>query len=114
MKKLQTLSRRSHFSYEGSMTEGIRIFPGNGKNPIRITQDNCSRILNKYSDEKNAVVVGTLRDGPPKGSMGRWILDEMVCTTNAASYLAAILVHEGYANLVIGSWPIELRFAEKR
>lgn len=108
-KNLKTLSNNPQdFEYSGSMKDGICIYAGRAA-IRRIDITNCKKILERYTKEKNTTVIGTSLDKPTPGSIGAWILNHPdVCISNVASYLAPILVYEGYAELVKGSHPMKL------
>lgn len=94
MKTLPTWGNKSKFQYEGSVIDGTAIYYGTNNYPIRISSEKYSQLLNHFRGK--SVNIGTPRVNPPKGSVGEW-LQESVTGTATASYVGAILIHEGYA-----------------
>jgi hypothetical protein len=71
-------------------------------------------LLNHFIGQ--TVSVGTSRTNPPSGSLGSW-LNQVVTQTAIASYVAPILIHEGYAERIsdheirirtVAEWPPEV------
>ncbi|WP_407282368.1 hypothetical protein V7O61_06480 [Methanolobus sp. WCC1] len=94
MKTLPTWAKKSEFKYDGSVANGTTIYYGINNHPIRITSEQYSQLLTHFRGK--SVNIGTSRVNPPKGSVGEW-LQENVTGTATASYVGAILIHEGYA-----------------
>jgi len=105
MKKLDTLAKKSRFSYDGSVADGIKIYFGSG-NKIIISSRQCSELLNRFRGK--SVNIGTSRTEPPIGSIGKW-MQENVTKTAIASYVGQILIHEGFATKRDGSSTIEFK-----
>lgn len=97
-KTLATWGGRSKFAYDGVVTTGTVIWYG--KKPYRavVTQDHYKRLLRHFNG--CTVLMGTSRI-PPLDSVGAW-LQEHVTRTAIASYVGAVLIHEGYAERVPG------------
>jgi len=91
---MPTWSGRSQFDYSGSVATGTNIRYGSNRNHIPISGSQYSQLLAHFSRQE--VPVGTSRDNPPTGSLGEW-LKKHVTKTASASYVAPILVREGYA-----------------
>jgi len=91
--KLETWAGRSTFEYEGSIKTGTRIKFGTNY-VVNVSNEDYSRLLTRFKGR--SVPIGTSRDNPPKGSVGEW-LQNNVTKTAIASYVGAILIHEGYA-----------------
>ena len=92
----KTWAGRSHFDYTGSVEIGTDIVYGQGwKVRVDAQQYNALRhhFLNRITP------VGTSRTDPPEDSLGTW-LQANVTRTAIASYVASILVLEGYAERV--------------
>lgn len=87
------------FRYEGSVDTGINIYFGKGGH-IQITSEQWQKLLNEFANK--TVKIGTSRDAAPSGSLGDW-LNNNITKTAIASYVGAILIHEGYAEKN-GSW----------
>jgi hypothetical protein len=95
-KTLVTWTGRATFSYVGSVKEGTRIFFATNPYPIIVSAIQYQQMLNHFKGK--VVELGTVKNlkKRPSGSLGEWIGKE-VGKTAVASYVAAILVHEGYA-----------------
>jgi len=91
--KLETWAGRSTFEYEGSVQTGTRIKFG-ANHIVNVSSEDYSRLLTHF--QGRIVPIGTSRDNPPKGSVGEW-LQKNVTKIATASYVGAILIHEGYA-----------------
>lgn len=98
MKLLRTWGGRSEFEYDGSVITGTNIHYGNGFK-ISISSEQYLQLLNQFRGK--SVNIGTSRTNVPIGSIGEW-LQENVTKTAIASYIGAILIHEGYATKVDG------------
>jgi len=96
MPELLTWGGRSRFSYTGSVCDGTNITYGSGFT-IFISADHYQRLLNHFKGRR--VPCGTSRTNPPRGSLGEWLMTN-ITRTAIASYVGAILVHEGYATKV--------------
>jgi len=90
---IKTWSGRSSFNYSGSVEKGTEISYGRNNTVIISAQQYLS--LRKHF-LNNVVPVGTSRTDAPKGSLGSW-LQTNVTRTAIASYVAPILIREGYA-----------------
>ena len=92
---MPTWSGQSQFDYEGSVATGTHIRYG-ARREYRITVSGLqyAQLLAHFRGQE--VLVGTSRDSRPAGSLGEW-LKEHVTHTAIASYVAPILVEEGYA-----------------
>lgn len=62
-----------------------------------VTAEQYTRLLHHFRGR--TVSIGTSRDNPPIGSVGRW-LQGNVTRTAIASYVGPILVAEGYAEKI--------------
>ncbi len=93
MPTLPTWAGRSSFSYEGSVETGTVIQYGQtGKS--RVTASKYKELRDHFRN--NTVSVGTSHTSPPPGSLGAWLLAK-VTPVGIASYVAPILIYEGYA-----------------
>lgn len=101
---LPTWGGRSEFAYTGSVAQGTEILYGR-RGRLLVTYEQYEELLRRFRGR--TVVVGTQRRNPPAGSLGEW-LRRRVTRSSAASYVAQILVHEGYAER--GGRPGEIRF----
>jgi hypothetical protein len=92
---MATWSGDSQFDYSGSVATGTDIHYGtNTKYRIKISESKYAELLTHFGGQE--VLVGTNRVKPPSGSLGEW-LKKNVTQTASASYVAPILVQEGYA-----------------
>lgn len=99
----KTWGGRSRFDYSGSVETGTDIVYGQGWNAQVSAQEYIAlrrHFLNRI------VPVGSSRTDPPSDSLGTW-LQANVSPTAIASYVAAILVLEGYAERV-GKYDIRI------
>ena len=103
MKLLRTWGGRSKFEYDGSVITGTNIHYGNGFK-ISISSEQYFQLLDQFRGK--SVNIGTSRTNVPIGSIGEW-LKENVTKIAIASYIGAILIHEGYATKVDGRPIIE-------
>lgn len=94
MIELPTWGGKSTFSYEGSVQAGTRISYGSSGWTTYVSADHYRKLLNHFRGRR--VPCGTPRTNVPRGSLGEWLM-ENVTKTAIASYVGAILVHEGYA-----------------
>jgi hypothetical protein len=94
---LPTWTGKSYFKYEGSVGKGTHIWFGKNKQPVTVSASQYTRLLDRFKGQQ--VPVGTSRDKPQLGSLGEW-LQENVTRTAIASYVAPIIVTEGYARRV--------------
>lgn len=93
MPTLPTWADRSSFEYIGSVAKGTRITYGRGFT-VTVTPSQYRDLLDHFGG--SVVKIGTSRTDPPPGSVGEW-LQANVTRAAIASYVGAILVHEGYA-----------------
>lgn len=96
MPTLLTWGKRGKFRYEGSVETGTEIFYGQGWN-ARVDAHQYAALRRHFLHRE--VPAGTSKTDPPIGSLGAW-LQANVTRTAIATYVAAILVEEGYAERV--------------
>ena len=90
-----TWACRSNFSYEGSVVDGTRIFFGkHGQFQEYVAPEEYNQLIRTFYRRK--IAIGASQDNPPKGSLGEW-LQKNVTLTAIASYVASILLKEGFA-----------------
>lgn len=95
---MDTWSGRSQFKYEGSVVTGTTIFYGKEcRYKVKINAEDYAALKEHFRGR--TIKVGTSRDDPPRGSRGKWLI-ENVTKTATASYVAPILIEEGYAERV--------------
>lgn len=94
-KTLKTSSRGAPFGYEGSVAKGTIIYYGE-KWSAEVTKDQYTEILKVFKGK--TVNKGTSHTNPPEGSFGDW-LKTSISLTGLSSYICAILVSEGYADV---------------
>ena len=95
-KTLATWGGKRKFDYEGSVPTGTVIWYGKKPYRAEVTQDQYERLSKHFNGR--TVLMGTSRI-PPLDSVGAW-LQAHVTRTAIASYVGAILVHEGPAERV--------------
>ena len=96
MIKLMKTQRGSDFEYSGSVETGTIIAFGKRKQWQRtITATHYAALLKHFS-ARGSFRVGTSHTDPPKESMGDWSKAN-VTSTGIASYVAPILIAEGFA-----------------
>ena len=91
-----TWGGRSQVDYSGSVATGTDIVYGQGWT-VRVGAEEYAALRNHFLDR--IVPVGTSRTDPPSDSLGAWLLANVTMTA-IASYVAPILVLEGYARRV--------------
>ena len=91
-----TWGKRSSFDYFGSIKTGTEIKFGEGR-VITVTAQQYAALRKHFLNQ--VVAVGTSRTEPAKGSLGEWLKNN-VTKLAIASYVAPILVLEGYAERV--------------
>jgi len=97
-KTLPTWGGKRKFDYEGSVATGTVIWYGKKPYRAEVTQDEYEGLSKHFNGRM--VLMGTPRI-PPLDSVGAW-LQEHVTRTAIASYVGAVLIHEGYAERVPG------------
>jgi len=90
---MKTWSGRSSFDYSGTVETGTDIIYGKN-HKVRVSAQQYYKLREHFLNY--VVPVGTSRTDAPKGSLGWW-LQSNVTRTAIASYVAPILVREGYA-----------------
>jgi len=90
---LRTKATGAKFSYERTPDDRIRIKYGANRK-ITIAAEDYERLIETFRGQ--TVPLGTSRDNPPSGSVGKW-LQQNVTKTAIASYIGPILVYEGQA-----------------
>ncbi len=93
MQTLKTWAGKSEFSYEGSAMQGTTIHYGKSYH-LNISANQYNALLDHFRGR--TVDIGTSRDKPQRGSVGEW-LQANVTKVATASYVGAILIHEGLA-----------------
>ena len=93
MVRLRTRSRGIAFAYQRMLDGAIHIEFGRG-NRATLKAKDYLRAIDQFRGQIAAL--GTSRDSPTPGSIGKW-LQENVTRTALASCLGPILVHEGHA-----------------
>ena len=91
-----TWGKRSSFNYTGSIKTGTEIKFGQG-HVITVTAQQYAALRRHFLNQ--VIAVGTSRTDSPTRSLGEW-LKSNVTKTAIASYVAPILVLEGYAERV--------------
>ena len=91
-----TWGKRSSFDYTGSIETGTEIKYGEGR-VVTVTAQQYAALRKHFLNQ--VIAVSTSRTAPAKRSLGEW-LKKNVTATAIASYVAPILVLEGYAERV--------------
>lgn len=89
-----TWDNRSEFEYVGCVLVGTQISYGKKNPPIFVSSQDYTRLRSEFLGR--IIPVGASRTNPPKESLGVW-LQNNVAKTAIASYVAPILIREGYA-----------------
>lgn len=92
----RTWAGRSTFDYVGSVQTGTVITYGQG-HTVRVSAQQYAALRQHFLSR--VVPAGTSRTDAPSGSLGSW-LQANVTPTAIASYVAPVLVLEGYAQRV--------------
>ena len=96
MVELKTLAKGSTFRYEGSIKEGIRIMYGQLGFNTKVDKVILNSMLKNFSNKTVLIDATRTKSNLKEGSLGQW-LNNYLKTAVITSYVAAILVHEGYA-----------------
>jgi hypothetical protein len=94
MQQLKTKTGRAVFCYERRADGSLHIEYGRGSYTASVTAEQLHRLLKAFHGR--SAPLGTSRDTARPESVGAW-LQRNVTTTAIASYVGAILVHEGLA-----------------
>jgi hypothetical protein len=97
-KRVPTWAGKSQFDYHGSVATGTEIWYGRKPYHATVTPTQYESLLCHF--QHRTVRLGASGE-PPPGSVGAW-LQEHVTRSAIASYVGAILIHEGYAERVPG------------
>jgi hypothetical protein len=89
-----TWMRGSQFDYEGNVENGTTIIYGQNESRIQVTALNYEALLNNF--QGRVIQVSSSRTELVAGSLEAW-LQENVSRTTISTYVAAILVNEGFA-----------------
>ena len=99
MIELKTLARGSAFKYVGSIKEGVNLFLGNSGHPIEVLKGDLDSLLKHFSNKTVPIEATRTKADLQEGSLGYW-LNKNVNGPVITSYIASILVHEGYAEYI--------------
>lgn len=112
MKELHTLYRKIPFLYDGGVGRDTTIrTEGRRPQTIRITAVQWRKLLEHFKEQE--VKIGRSKTSPSPGSLGEW-LTKALRKPGLASYVAPILVSEGYATEVVEGESTRLRFGDAR
>jgi hypothetical protein len=95
---LRTLGSGVEFAYEGSVATGLRLTYGKNNNVKDVAPDTLRQLIDHFGKQAGPVKIGASRDKPSVGSIGEW-LRQNYKGPQIASYLAPVLVEEGYAQV---------------
>ncbi|WP_342433460.1 hypothetical protein [Neobacillus sp. FSL H8-0543] len=90
------MARGALFQYEGSIKDGINIVYGDLRSQKIVAQDKIQLLLNNFSNKTVPIEETRTIADLNEGSLGHW-LNTHENGPVITSYVAAILVHEGYA-----------------
>ncbi|VEF49132.1 Uncharacterised protein [Bacillus freudenreichii] len=94
---LKTIMFKKEFTYIGSVEEGVKILYGDKQQMAEVTSRQFVALLDSFRCK--TVNVGASRTNPGPGSIGEWLKNN-VSKVAIASYIAPILIHEGFAEKV--------------
>ena len=116
MPKIWTLghpSKKTEFEYSGDVDNGVTLhFSGNPP----ISSEFFQAILNEFRGRK--ILGGFNMTDPPPGGVGEWIqnnstrLNSVSLTPRHGSFIAAILVHEGFITSDLDGNTVYLNFPQ--
>jgi hypothetical protein len=115
---LETLGRpnkRTTFSYEGSMQAGVVL---NQTGQPKVGPTIFSEALRQFAGK--TIRGGFKEDDPPAGGFGEWLQNEspkhnsQKLTPRHASFVAAILVHEGGVKRTFDGNAVVLHFPKRK
>ena len=90
---IDTWDGGSTFDYDGCVLIGTKIRYGDSR-AIKVTAEQYLALRTAFLGQ--VLPVGTSRTNTPPVSLGKWLQDN-VTKTAIASYVAPILIREGYA-----------------
>lgn len=90
---ISTWANQSTFEYTGCVAIGTTIMFGTNRQAI-VTTEQYEALRNHFLGR--VIPAGTDFQNPPPDSIGEWLLQH-VSKTALASYVAPILIREGYA-----------------
>jgi len=91
----KTFAGLGEFRVSGSIATGAEIWPGQMRYPIRFPKNFFDSLLRRFRAQE--VNVGLQFDRPGKDSLGEWIKKNLPTKMNPATYVAGLLIDEGYA-----------------
>jgi excisionase family DNA binding protein len=109
-RRCKTFAGRSTFRISGDVETGAQIWPGDMRYPINFSKEKFTALLS-WGRSKGEVRLGASFSGPDDGSLGQWIQQTLPTKMNPASYVAGLLIEEGYAEKVR---PAVIRFFTRR
>lgn len=87
---------RATFRVHGSVEGGARIWPGTkASSPVKCSKEFFEAMLKKYRGQ--TIRVGLSFSDPGEGSLGAYVQRELKTKMNPTTYIAGLLVNEGYA-----------------
>lgn len=105
------LKKRRTFSYDGTTGDGVVLQHGA---PIRIAPELFDAVRREFSGR--TIPLGASRTNPPPGGLGEWLarysktVNRRALTSGHASFVAAIMVHEGLARAHLEGTKVLLQF----
>lgn len=80
------------------MAAGLKLIIGRTRQTARASSEALCQLLDHFTQIAGPVAIGASRDRPTPGSLGAWWQDNQR-GPQLASYLAAVLVAEGHAQV---------------
>jgi hypothetical protein len=96
LKELKTVPKKRIFKYKGSIAEGITLYFGTNRREI-VGQNQCMLLIEHFKGQ--TIPVGRSFNNPSPNSLGEWLIAN-VTKRAIASYVAPILVEEGFAKWI--------------
>jgi hypothetical protein len=94
--ELYTWAEHSRFRYDGSVSEGTKIFYGrNFARSVVITAGEYKKMLEEFSGREIPPAITREEEKRGQESLGKWFADNKM-RVSIASYVAPVLIHEGY------------------
>ncbi len=93
--------------FQGSLADGFDVVWGSDR--FRLEAEEIENLAAEFA--QSTVNLGSKMDGPPEGTLGRWLVDNGWPSARYASAIAPILVTTGVIAKYSGKRPIRLEFA---
>jgi hypothetical protein len=94
--ELYTWAEHSRFRYDGSVSEGTIVFYGrNFVRSVKIAAGEYKKLLKEFNGREIPPGITRKEEQHSQKSLGKWLADNKI-SASLASYVAPILIHEGY------------------